>query len=184
MAQRPRRAAAEAACGQHFCGTCLQRLRNGKRCASGTAQGALRAPLSELLLSCVQLEGIEQSSKATSTFYWRSTLESVCSSFLYSCSVQSSRRRRLLRFFALCEAPASSLISCKLALSRLRGTVHDAALTCLSSARTVISEVPLQQRTALYADSAAAAHLHKAVCQALAAQTLAAPRKRRGQSSD
>ena len=95
---------------------------------------------------------------------------SVCSSFLYSCSVQSSRRRRLPRFFVLCEAPASSLISSLQGLSHLRGRVHDAALTCLSGARTAISEVPLQQRTALYADSAAAAHLHKQVCQALAAQ--------------
>ena len=118
-----RRAAAEAACGQHFCGTWLQRLRNGKRCASGTAQGALRAPLSELLLSCVQPEGIEQSSKATSTFLWSSTLVSVCSSFLYSCSVQSSRRRRLPRIFLLREAPSLQphLEACPGWVQHLRG---------------------------------------------------------------
>ena len=37
----------------------------------------------------------------TPDFLSRSTLVSVCSSFLYSCSVQSSLRRRIPRFFVL-----------------------------------------------------------------------------------
>ena len=46
-----------------------QWVRNGKRCASGTAQGALRAPLSELLLTYGQPDEVKREWKATSTFY-------------------------------------------------------------------------------------------------------------------
>ena len=77
--------------------------------------------------------------------------------------------------------PASARACCR-GTSPRSSARYGSSVAC--PVRTVISEATVQQRTALYADSAAAAHLHKAVCQALAAQTLAAPRKRRGQSSD
>ena len=144
-----------------------QWVRNGKRCASGTAQGALRAPLSELLLTYGQPDEVKREWKATSTLS-RSTLVSVCSSFLVFCPEQSSPTPSTL----LCAVRGSGLQP-HLELAGPEPSPRQSARrgTHLPvRARTVISEVPLQQRTALYADSAAAAHLHKQVCQALAAQ--------------
>ena len=107
MAQRARRAAAEAACGQHFCGTWLQRLRNGKRRALRHGSRNTTTLEKRAQIQLCATGGLAQRRKATKHFLW-STLESVCSSFLYSCSVQSRRRRHLQHFFVLYGAPASS----------------------------------------------------------------------------
>ena len=94
-----------------------------------------RAPPRVLTLSSAQLDGEYGKGRPQALFGLRSTLESVCSSFLYSCPVLSSRRRRL--HGSLCcaglQPPASSRACCR-HISEEQCTIRQ--LSCQSGART------------------------------------------------